>query len=575
MDRPDLPRKLHRLGPRPLLMHLMHATGNWPDWQRAWTSLSAGLPTPSPADLRSAFPDAALIAGIAAYRRHPWQRTLADPPSVWTEGSSRLLDYGTSGGPPVLVVPSLVNRAHVLDLMEGHSMLRFLGAGGVRPLLLDWGWPGVAERRFTLTDYIAGRLERAMLALGGPVTLVGYCMGGLMAVAAALRRPGLVARVALLATPWDFWSPTAEGPRRLAGCLPALEPLMGMSGALPVDALQALFSLADPGGVGRKYRDFGAQDQHSPRARQFVALEDWLNDGVPLPAPVAREVLGGWYGANSPQAGGWRVAGEVVQPERLAMESFVAVPARDRIVPAESALALAARLPNASVHRPRAGHVGMVAGGSAQTELWAPLLDWLLRPSPAHAVQQCGSLVGRPALVRATDPEGGMTDFDALARQYGVSAEAVRVLADAVRRGGGRMAQFSHKELGGMGQWSAGGMTQVGAMGDTGLRERVAALCAALANSPQPAAEPSPAQDDWWPAGLGRPSATGAQDGVRYACFPEARRVAIEQGGHLTIYDSGEHRIGGVSQSQGGGQELVFASQHGTVRAQDLPVVEK
>ena len=167
-----------------------------------------------------------------------------------------------------------------------------------------------------------------------------------------------------------------------------------------------------------------------------------------------------------------------------------------------------------------------------------------------------------------------MASVEELARRHGVSVEAVRVLQDAVRRGGGRQAQFSHGELGGMGQWSAGGMTQVGDMFNTGLRDKVAALCAELAEQP---AEPSPrpAEADaheWWPGGLGRPSASGAQNGMRYACFPDARRVAVEQAGRVTVYDSGEHRIHGVSQSQAGAQELSFTSQSGTVRASDLPL---
>ena len=322
-------------------------------------------------------PDAALVAGIAAYRRHPWQRDLADPPAIWAEGGSRLLDYGRAGAPPVLFVPSLVNRAHVLDLMGGQSMLRFLADGGVRPLLLDWGWPGAVESRFTLTDYVAGRLERAILATGEQVTLAGYCMGGLMAVAGALRRPDRIVRLALLATPWDFWSPDEAGARRLAAFLPWLEPAFATLGSMPVDALQMLFSLLEPGSVGAKYRDFGAQDQQTARARRFVALEDWLNDGVPLAAPVAREVLGGWYGENTPAAGTWRIAGAAVRPQELRMDSFVAVPAQDRIVPSESALPLAGCLPGAVVHRPKAGHVGMVAGSNAEAALWAPLLAWL------------------------------------------------------------------------------------------------------------------------------------------------------------------------------------------------------
>ena len=172
-----------------------------------------------------------------------------------------------------------------------------------------------------------------------------------------------------------------------------------------------------------------------------------------------------------------------------------------------------------------------------------------------------------------------MADFDALSHQYGVSVTAVQVLARAVRQGGGRMAQFSHPELGGMGQWSAGGMTQIGDMFDAGLRDKVAALCAALAEQapgqdPEPpAASAHPSHDaQWWPAALGRPSASGSQNGLRYACFPDARRVAVEQSGVVTLYDSGAHRITGVSQAQGGGRTLTFASQLGIVRAEDLPM---
>ena len=76
-----------------------------------------------------------------------------------------------------------------------------------------------------------------------------------------------------------------------------------------------------------------------------------------------------------------------------------------------------------------------------------------------------------------------MADVAALARQHGVSEDAVRVLQDAVRRGGGRQAQFSHPDLGGMGQWSGGGMTQVGDMFNTALKDKVNALCKELSQS--------------------------------------------------------------------------------------------
>ena len=401
------PGPLLRRGPRPLLLHLTLAM------LRSSGSVAASMPwnaasppsTAAMAALRAAlagqadaFPqavlaevmrqDRALIAGIAAYRRHPWHRDLPDPPTLWAEGESRLLDYG-NGNPdgaarPVLFVPSLVNRAHVLDLAPGHSMLRWLAGAGVRPLLLDWGWPGEVERQFTMTDYIAGRLERALMAAPGPVVLAGYCMGGLLALAAALRRPDRVAALALLATPWDFHATGAAEAVALARLRPLLEPVMAVSGTVPVDALQVMFALLEPFGVAAKYRAFAGLDPASARAQLFVALEDWLNDGVPLAAPVARECLEGWYGANTPGRGVWRVAGLPVTPEALRMPAFVAVPTRDRIVPPESARPLAAAIPGAVLLEPGAGHIGMAAGSTAERVLWRPLREWLAGLSDAQ-----------------------------------------------------------------------------------------------------------------------------------------------------------------------------------------------
>jgi poly(3-hydroxyalkanoate) synthetase len=382
MERMDAPGPNHRRGPRPLLLHLMLATLPSSDWHDALKSWSAGSPDWMTASLAPeagfwAMPDSKLLAGIAAYRRHPFMRDLADPPCIWAEGSSRLLDFGPTEGRPVVFVPSLVNRAYVLDLLPGHSMMRFLASHGVRPLLLDWGFPGETECAFTLTDYVAGRLVRALAAFGGPVDVMGYCMGGLMALGAMQQRPDLVSRLGLLATPWDFWAADSGGARLVAAMLPALEPAFSLAGAMSIDALQMLFSLLDPGSVGAKYRDFGGQDQASERSRMFVAIEDWLNDGVPLAAPVAREVLGGWYGRNAAVEGKWRIAGLPVLPDALGKACFVAIPGHDRLVPPQSALPLARCLGGAEILQPAVGHIGMVAGSRARTMLWEPLLAWL------------------------------------------------------------------------------------------------------------------------------------------------------------------------------------------------------
>jgi poly(3-hydroxyalkanoate) synthetase len=321
------------------------------------------------------------IAGLQAYWRHPYRRGLPEPPVLWSDGSTRLLDYGPPGGAPLLVVPSLINRAYILDLAPGHSLLRELAAQGLRPLLVDWGVPGARERRLPLERHVTERLAEALAIArrvgGAPPVLLGYCMGGLLATALATHQPGQIAGLALLATPWDF---------HLGATPPAVRALLatsaqagGLLGGLPVELLQGLFAGLDPLAVARKFARFGELDPASPEALTFVAIEDWLNDGVPLGAEVARACLLGWYGENRPGRGRWQVGGEVVAPERIAVPALVAIPARDRIVPPASAAALAARLPRATLLRPDGGHVGMVAGGHARQQLWTPLAAWLRR----------------------------------------------------------------------------------------------------------------------------------------------------------------------------------------------------
>ena len=78
----------------------------------------------------------------------------------------------------------------------------------------------------------------------------------------------------------------------------------------------------------------------------------------------------------------------------------------------------------------------------------------------------------------------------------------------------------------------------------------------------------------WWPDDLGQPASSGGQDDIRYAFFPDRQRLAIQQNGKVTLYNSGDHRIGGVSQRQGSGQSPVFTSQKGEVTLDQLKKVE-
>lgn len=161
-----------------------------------------------------------------------------------------------------------------------------------------------------------------------------------------------------------------------------------------------------------------------------------------------------------------------------------------------------------------------------------------------------------------------------IAQAHGFSPQTAEGMLEALRRGGGAQAQFDLPEAGGMGQWSSGGMLMIGRMFDSGLKARVQALIADL----RPVVQSLPQDrgdggDDGWPADLGTPGASGAQGDMRYAVFPDTRRLAIRQRGRLSVYDTGDHRIGGVSQQQGGDSSLTFASQHGPVALDRLTAV--
>lgn len=170
-----------------------------------------------------------------------------------------------------------------------------------------------------------------------------------------------------------------------------------------------------------------------------------------------------------------------------------------------------------------------------------------------------------------------------IAQRHGFGLEAGQAMVAALESGAGAMAQFSHYELGGMGQWSRGGMLMIGDMFNNSLKARVGALAddlaAAMASGAIPARRPAPGQSsagfaNWWPEDLGAPSATGAQNGRRYAVFPATRRLAIERDGQVRIYDTGDDNIGGAGQQQGGVDSLSFSTDRGSIGVHDLREVD-
>jgi hypothetical protein len=172
----------------------------------------------------------------------------------------------------------------------------------------------------------------------------------------------------------------------------------------------------------------------------------------------------------------------------------------------------------------------------------------------------------------------GQNIVNDISNRYGLSHDSTVRMLVAVNNGGGTMAQFSCPELG-SGQWMRGGMTMVGDMFNHGLKNTVNNLCSELSNALannqifQPAPQGQGGGDNWWPGDLGTPSSSGSQNNVRYAFFPQSRRLAVQRDGQVSVFDTQNHHICGVSQQQGGGSSLTFTSQFGTISTLSLPLI--
>lgn len=324
------------------------------------------------------------LDGVKAYRHSLPNLARTAPLATWQEGTTRLLHYPSpnSQAKPVrvMVIPSLVNRYYVMDLLPERSFLLYLQNRGIESHVVDWDRPGEIERDFGLEEYIH-RLERIFDHLQQqspePVFLLGYCMGGLLALALALVKQKKVKGLLCLATPFDFHTGPESFAARLAILGPMIEPYLQQAHEMPVDLLQACFAHLDPVAILQKFRFFSRQDPDNPSSRHFIALEDWLNDGVPLTGKIAKECLLDWYRDNKPARNQWRLGKKIIRPETFFKPAFFALPSADRIVPPQSARALAARMPKAHIVEPQAGHIGMMVGSRAQQSLWGPLCDWL------------------------------------------------------------------------------------------------------------------------------------------------------------------------------------------------------
>lgn len=299
--------------------------------------------------------------------------------TVMTDGTARLYRFpaGAPGGPPVLLVPSLINRWYVLDLRAGSSMVEGLTAAGLDVFCLDWGEPNDEDRYLEWDDVVA-RLSRTIRRVrrevgGEAVGVLGYCIGGTLSTIHTALEPDSVSALVNLAGPIDFseagflghmTNPRWFDPEAIAG-----------AGNMSAQQMQAGFVALRPTAPLSKWVGFLDRLGDAERLEALQSLETWASDNIAFPAAAYVRYIKELYQENRLIKGEHAVRGQKVDLSRITCPVMTVTTGRDVICPPPSALALNQRASSEDKRHVSipGGHVGAVVGEKARTILYPAL----------------------------------------------------------------------------------------------------------------------------------------------------------------------------------------------------------
>jgi len=340
------------------------------------------------------------LSRLVARALHTPPPTVGQTPAdvVHQENKWRLLRYqtrkeGLRFNTPILLVPSLINRHYVLDLMPEKSFVEWLVERGHDVFIIDWGTPTDEDRYLTFDDICDRYLGRALRVTNRTrgsekAHVLGYCLGGtLAAIYAAAHESEGIASLLALAAPIDFSDDGMLGAwTRVPGF--DLDALVAATGNVPWRLMQTAFHLLRPtmnlakavGVIDRAWDDRFLDG--------FFALETWSNDNVSFPGACYKRYIQGLYRDNLLIRDEFALSGRMARLSQITCPTMVVSFAHDMIVPEKSAKALH-ELVGASdrvhLHLP-GGHVGAVVSRKASKGLWPQLAEfWEARDDRRHA----------------------------------------------------------------------------------------------------------------------------------------------------------------------------------------------
>lgn len=328
-----------------------------------------------------------LLERIMAHKQ-PVGTTPADV--IFRENKWRLLRYrpraeGLAHRTPVLLVPSLINRWYVLDLLRTRSFAAYMVAQGHDVFIIDWGTPGDEDRYLdldTITDKYLGRALRKTVQAAGTerAHLLGYCLGGTLAAIHTAMYPDKVASLAAMAAPIRF---TDDGMLSLWTRTKSFDvkALVEGFGNAPWPLMQLSFELLKPTLSlikGVQLLERAADDEFLDA---FVAIETWGHDNVSFPGEAYQKYVTELYRADALINGTLRISARPVRLENITCPTVAVTFGHDHIVPAASATVLLDRIASPvkhHIHLP-GGHIGAVVSQKGAKNLWPQLDAWWAR----------------------------------------------------------------------------------------------------------------------------------------------------------------------------------------------------
>ncbi len=293
----------------------------------------------------------------------------------------RLLRYRTTEARAysLLLVPNIINRPYILDLNDDVSVVGAFLRRGLDVYTIDWGYPGPEQHGTGFTQYVRYVEKSQELISSGPLSLLGYCTGGIISLISASRRPEKVKNLILLATPVDF--SMRDDPRVGAVSLFDVENAFWRYGNIPGEfanlAGVCLLGLYSP--LFAASHEFLREMFSIELYRDFWRRIRWLADAQAIPAVACRQLVEDCYRRNLLILNRFKIDGRRVDLGSLRCSLLNVLARYDHLVPVESASALG-KVYRGSDYQEMvfpSSHVGLSVSRRAHEELWPAVCDWL------------------------------------------------------------------------------------------------------------------------------------------------------------------------------------------------------